>query len=161
MPDESQHEGACQCGRLRFRMTARPIFVNACHCRDCQRLTGSAFALNAMIETSRIEMLGEAWSDADRIGDRLGDRQWRCAECGVLLFAEHPAFGEAIRYVRVGTLLDGERLTPDAHFFTRSKHPWIRIPEGVPSHETVPREGLGAEIDAERKGRLDDATSTT
>src|SRR5690242_2982427 len=100
-------EGGCECGAVRYRMTGPPIFVNCCHCRDCQKITGSAFALNAMIEADRLELIsGELSSDKGAS---------RCARCRTLLWAEHPEFGGRIKFVRVGTLDEGERLAPDAH----------------------------------------------
>lgn len=153
-------EGGCHCGRLRFRMTQEPIFVNGCHCVDCQRLTGSAFAVNAMIEADHVVPLGEAWAPADLSGDGDGSRAWRCSACGVLLYAEHPFFGNTMRFVRVGTLDEGRRFAPDAHFFVRSKHPWVEIPPGVPRHEALPPDdAVAAPLPADRQARLDAAVA--
>ena len=125
------HDGGCECGQLRYRLTSAPIFVNGCHCRQCQKLSGSAFAINAMIEADRVEVVaGEA-----QAGD---DGSVRCPDCRTLLWGLHPMFGQAIRFVRVGTLDEGEKLPPDAHFFVHSKHPWISIPQGARSFETLP-----------------------
>ncbi|MBP0438298.1 GFA family protein [Tianweitania sediminis] len=135
---EILREGGCKCGRLRYRVFGQPRAVNACHCRDCQRLTGSAFAVNAMFATSAVEELGTTWTDADRVGIEPGNRQWRCVDCGVLLYADHPLFGDATRFIRVGTLDEGRELEPDAHYFVRSKHPWVVIPQGVPRFDTLP-----------------------
>src|SRR5688572_6752784 len=128
-------EGGCECGRIRYRLTSAPIFVNCCHCRQCQKLSGSAFALNAMIEADRVER----FDDDGRIGGLESNAgASRCASCRTLLWATHPQFRDAILFVRVGTLNEGERLQPDAHFFVRSKHAWISVPEGVPCFETLP-----------------------
>ncbi|WP_129792751.1 GFA family protein [Sphingosinicella sp. CPCC 101087] len=125
------HEGGCECGRVRYRLTSGPIFVNGCHCRQCQKLSGSAFAINAMIEADRVELIAG--------GDVIGpDGTAACPDCATMLWALHPQFGDRIRFVRVGTLDEGERLPPDAHFFVRSRHPWIVLPTGVPSFETLP-----------------------
>ena len=132
------HEGGCRCGRLRYRLVGEPRAVNCCHCRDCQRLTGSAFAVNAVYATPDVELVGAEWSERDLVTDTDGSRAWRCSACDVLLFADHPAFGDALRFVRVGTLDAGEHLVPDAHYFVRSKHPWVVIPEGVPAWDTLP-----------------------
>ena len=131
-------EGGCRCGRLRYRVVGKPQAVNCCHCRDCQRLTGSAFAVNGVYPTSQVEHLGSEWSRRDLVVDTDGGRAWRCCECGVLLFSDHPAFGDALRFVRAGTLDQGERLNPDAHYFVRSKHPWVVIPDGIRAFETLP-----------------------
>ncbi|HEU4612437.1 MAG TPA: GFA family protein, partial [Kofleriaceae bacterium] len=53
-------EGRCACGAVRYRLASRPMFVHCCHCLDCQRQTGSAFVLNAIIEADRIELLAGA-----------------------------------------------------------------------------------------------------
>jgi hypothetical protein len=136
------YEGGCRCGRLRYRVVGKPRAVNCCHCRDCQRLTGSAFAVNAVYPTPNVELLGTDWSERDLVTDTGGGRAWRCFACGVLLFADHPAFEDALRFVRVGTLDTGEHLAPDAHYFVRSKHPWVVIPDGLPAWDTLPpREG--------------------
>ena len=143
------YEGGCQCGAARYRMTAEPIFVNCCHCRDCQKITGSAFAVNAMIEADRIEVVQ---------GEPLVEHgAARCAQCKALLWAEHPQFGSRISFLRVGTLDQGERFSPNAHFFFRSKHPWIAIPTGVPAFDTLPGEGDGPLLSAEAAARLEAA----
>ena len=136
---EEQLVGGCRCGRLRYRVVGKPRAVNCCHCRDCQRLTGSAFAVNAVYPRAQVDCLGIEWSERDVVTDSEGARAWRCSECEILLFGEHPAFGDALRFVRVGTLETGERLVPDTHYFVRSKHPWVVIPEGIPAWETLPR----------------------
>lgn len=138
LPSAVHRDGGCLCGRLRYRVTGNPKAVNACHCLDCQRLTGSAFAVNAMFATSAVEETGTSWSESDRVGNEPGKRQWRCSDCGVLLFADHPSFGNAMRFIRVGTLDDGSELEPDTHYFVRSKHPWIVIPPDVQQYDTLP-----------------------
>ena len=127
-------EGGFHCGAVRYRIESEPICVNGCHCRDCQKLTGSAFAVNAMIERDRVTVLG-----GQRGTD--GEGGTRCGHCGVLLWATHPMFGDGILFLRAGTLDESERMAPDAHFFVRSKHPWIVLPEGVPAFATLPGEG--------------------
>ncbi|MES2056291.1 MAG: GFA family protein [Pseudomonadota bacterium] len=148
-------DGGCECGAVRYRMTGEPIMTNCCHCRDCQRISGSAFALNVMIEANRIEMLkGEPVMRTLERGEAGDTHAWRCAVCDSLLYADHPLFGDKARFVRAGTLDEGERLPPDAHFFTRSKHPWVVIPEGVGQFPTLPENGVGVDLGEERLARL-------
>jgi hypothetical protein len=150
-------EGGCECGAVRYQMTATPIFVNCCHCRQCQRLTGSAFAMNAMIEGARVDVR-EGRGALEKV---QGDAT-RCRECGVLLWATLPMFGEGMLFLRVGTLDEGERLRPDAHFFARSKHPWVSLPPNAPVFETLPSDrdpplfgtDASARVEAVREGRL-------
>jgi hypothetical protein len=141
-------DGGCECGAVRYRMNGDPIFVNCCHCRDCQKITGSAFALNAMIEADRIEFInGEASIVA-------GKDAARCARCETLLWAEHRLFGDSIKFLRVGTLDEAEQITPDAHFFVRSKHPWVTVPAGVPAFETLPDDEDPSLLDKAAAARL-------
>lgn len=126
-------EGGCFCGAVRYRMAGPPIYVNCCHCRDCQTLTGSAFALNAMIGRDRVTAL-----QGDLAADKGGGI--RCAACHVLLWGVHPLFGDRILFVRAGTLDESEQFKPDAHFFVRSKHPWVTLAGDVPAFDTVPHD---------------------
>jgi len=147
------HEGGCECGNVRYRITNAPIVVNCCHCRDCQRITGSAFAINAMIETDQVEVMkGEAVRSILRREGSGETSAWRCDDCQTLLYADHPKLGDAMRFVRVGTLDKGERLTPDAHFFVRSKHPWVMVPDGVPALRDASRERHGCRARRRRDG---------
>jgi len=135
-PPGCTHEGACTCGAVRFRMTSGPLFVHACHCRWCQRETGSAFALNAMIEADRIESLGAAPElVATPSASGRGQKIARCPHCRVALWSHYAGAGDAVAFVRVGTLLQPDRLPPDIHIFTASKQPWVVLPSGAP---TVP-----------------------
>jgi hypothetical protein len=128
-------EGGCECGRVRYRIEGDPIFVNCCHCRQCQKLSGSAFAINAMFERDRIEVV----AGADGLENEAG--QARCPACHVLLWGTHRFFGDSILFLRVGTLDEGELLVPSAHFFLRSRHPWVPVPDGIPAFETLPGPG--------------------
>jgi hypothetical protein len=145
-------DGGCECARVRYRLEGEPIFVNCCHCRQCQKLSGSAFALNAIVERERVAVTaGEEAIEPARGGGA------RCRECGVILWGTHRFFGEGIVFLRVGTLDEGERLSPGAHFFVRSKHPWIALPEGARTFETLPQEGDPPLFGAEAAARLEAA----
>jgi hypothetical protein len=133
-------EGGCECGAVRYRLLGAPEAVNCCHCRDCQRITGSAFAINAQVATDAIALLAEQpnVSSLHRPGHGT-TRAWRCPTCETLLYADHPLVGDAWRFLRVGTLDQPEALPPTAHFFVRSKHPWVTIPDDLPRYDTLPR----------------------
>ncbi|KQS04592.1 hypothetical protein ASG11_10300 [Sphingomonas sp. Leaf357] len=149
------YDGACECGDVQFQLASDPIVTNCCHCRDCQTITGSAFALNAMIETDRVKVTsGTVVERSLERGDRGDTRAWRCERCDTLLWADHPMFGDKTRFVRVGTLDGGEALPPDAHYFTRSKHSWVTVPEGVAQFETLPDDGVGVDLGEDRMARL-------
>ncbi|MBE7419367.1 MAG: GFA family protein [Ideonella sp.] len=125
-------DGGCDCRRVRYRMTTRPLFVHCCHCRWCQRESGTAFALNAMIEMDRIELLGDAPELVDTpSASGRGQRIARCPHCRVAVWSHYAGAGPAVAFVRVGTLDEPGHLPPDIHIFTASKQPWVVIPPGA------------------------------
>lgn len=129
-------EGGCTCRQIRYRMTSRPLFVHCCHCRWCQRETGAAFALNAMIEADRVELLSGAPESVDTpSASGKGQRIWRCPTCRVAVWSNYAGAGDKFRFVRVGSLDEPDRLPPDIHIFTASKQPWVVLPEGTPAVE--------------------------
>ena len=127
-------EGKCTCGYVRYRMKSAPLFVNCCHCTWCQRETGSAFVLNAMIESDRVEITaGEPMVVDTPSNSGKGQKISRCPKCHVALWSNYAGAGNAVRFVRVGTLLEPGRLPPGIHIFTSTKLPWVVIPPGMPS----------------------------
>jgi hypothetical protein len=127
------HEGGCTCRQIRYRMTSKPMFVHCCHCRWCQRETGTAFALNAMIEADRVELLSgtpEAINTPSNSGK--GQLITRCPTCKVALWSNYGGAGDLVRFVRVGSLDNPDAFPPDIHIFTMSKQPWVVLPDGVP-----------------------------
>jgi hypothetical protein len=127
-------DGGCACGAIRYRLLSEPLFVHCCHCLNCQCQTGSAFVINVMIEADRVELLsGEPRPvEVPRTGD-LTQRIWRCPACQVAVYSEYTR--PDIRFVRAGTLDDPAAVEPDVHIFTRSKLPWVVLPETVPAFE--------------------------
>ena len=129
------NEGGCSCGEVRYRLTSEPLFVHCCHCLNCQRQTGSAFVINSLIEADRVELLsGEP--EAVPVPRDAGDDQIvsRCPTCWTALFS---TYGRRfpVRFVRAGTLDDPSAVQPDVHIYTRSKVPWVVLPESVPAFE--------------------------
>jgi hypothetical protein len=128
-------EGGCACGAVRYRLGSAPMFVHCCHCRDCQRQTGSAFVINALIETDRITLLsGDPEPVTVPADSGRPHAIYRCQSCQTALWSDYGG-RPALRFVRVGTLDDPTALTPDVHIFTRSKLPWVQLPEAVPAFE--------------------------
>jgi hypothetical protein len=117
-------------------MTDAPLFVHCCHCRWCQRETGASFALNAMIEADRVVLLqGEVDVVDTPSNSGKGQKISRCPQCRIALWSNYAGAGDRIRFVRVGTLDEPDRLPPDIHIFTASKQPWVVIPPGMPAVE--------------------------
>jgi hypothetical protein len=155
-------EGGCACGAVRYRLTSAPMFVHCCHCLDCQKQTGGAFAINAIIERDRIELLSSRPKPIGVKGAVSGDAAsaeaseagpivepvavtmptdsgrphdiYRCHRCAAALWSDYGRRG-VLAFLRVSTLDAPHAIVPDVHIFTRSKVPWVRLPENVRSFE--------------------------
>ncbi|MEA3044074.1 MAG: hypothetical protein QOH47_1912 [Sphingomonadales bacterium] len=135
-PMTERLEGGCACGEVRYRLNSAPIFVHCCHCTSCQTETGSAFVLNALIESGRVETIaGDAEPIMTPSQSGRGQQIWRCPACRIALWSNYGAAADILRFVRVGTLDDPAALPPDVHIYTRSKLPWVKLPDGVPAFE--------------------------
>ncbi len=129
-----EREGGCACGEVRYRLSSAPLFVHCCHCLNCQRQTGSAFVINLLIESDRLEVLAgtppavEAPRD-----DGSVQRIFRCPRCQTAVFSEYGS--RRTLFVRGGTLDEPRSISPDVHIYTRSKVGWVTLPEGTPAFE--------------------------
>ena len=125
-------EGGCTCRAVRYRMTTAPMIVHCCHCRWCQRESGASYALNALIEADRVNLLGFA-PDAVAAPSNSGRGQTilRCPTCRVAVWSHYAGAGPRISFIRVGTLDTPDVLEPDVHIFTSSKQPWVVLPLGA------------------------------
>lgn len=134
--EDKTFEGGCTCGVVRYSMTSEPMYVHCCHCSWCQRETGASFALNAMIEADRVELLqGEPEAVTIPSNSGKGQKVTRCPTCHIALWSNYAGAGDAIRFVRVGTLDEPGRLSPDIHIFTSTKQPWVVLPPDAPAFE--------------------------
>src|ERR1700743_198519 len=99
-------QGACTCGGATYRFDVAPMMVHCCHCRWCQRETGSAFAVNALVETAALTVTG-AWESVPTPSQSgKGQTIIRCPRCKVALWSHYPDSGPGIAFVRVGTMAD-------------------------------------------------------
>ena len=127
-------QGGCSCGEVRYRLTSEPLFIHCCHCLNCQRQTGSAFVINLLIESDRVELLAGEPHQVDVPRDDGSEQQvFRCPTCQVALFSHYGFSG--VWFVRAGTLDDPSSAVPDVHIFTRSKLPWVTLPESTPAFD--------------------------
>jgi hypothetical protein len=127
-------EGGCDCRRVRYRLRRRPLFVHCCHCSWCQRESGAAFALNALIEADAVELLtGEPqWIDTPSASGK-GQRIARCPSCLLALWSCYSGAGPKLRFVRVGTLDQPAQCPPDIHIYTSTKLPWVVLDPRTPA----------------------------
>jgi hypothetical protein len=132
--ESASFDGGCTCRFVRYRMTTRPLFVHCCHCRWCQRETGASFALNALIEANRVQILqGEVEVVDTPSNSGKGQKISRCPSCRIAVWSNYAGAGDAIRFIRVGTLDEPDRLPPDIHIYTASKQPWVVLPPDIPA----------------------------
>ncbi len=129
-------EGGCSCGEVRYRLKTTPLIVHACHCRNCQRLTGGPFAMNACIEKQAVELTAGNPASFRLKGGSGNDHDVHfCEKCGTYIWSEYHRVPGSCWFVRVGTLDDPALLSPDVHIYTRSKHPALALPPDVPAFD--------------------------
>ena len=129
-------KGGCACGNIRYTLTNSPLIVHACHCRDCQRITGSAFVINLWIETKFVEAQGTPKSCELKGGSGQPHEVFFCERCGVYVWSRYAGAPGDFRFVRGGTLDNPDAVRPDVHIYTRSKVPWLQLPPDAPAFAT-------------------------
>jgi hypothetical protein len=151
----SELTGRCACGAVRYALASGPMITHCCHCLDCQRQTGSAFVLNALIEADRVQVEGEVAPSRMPTDSGAPHDIFRCTACGTALWSEYGGRTQ-LRFMRVGTLERPSAIAPDVHIYTRSKQPWVRLPEGALAFEAYydSRQVWPAESLARRKAAL-------
>lgn len=123
-------------------METQPLIVQCCHCRWCQRETGAAFGLNAVIESDHVTHL-EAEPDYISMLSASGTGQLiaRCPICRIAVWSNYggsmPSYGPYLRYIRFGTLDQPDYCPPNVHIFTACKQQWVVLPEGIPTFEEL------------------------
>jgi hypothetical protein len=164
MKDNTQvHEGGCSCGYVRYGMNSQPMVVHCCHCSWCQRQTGSAFAVNALIESGRVELLqGEVAEITVPSPSGANQKIARCPQCQVAVWSNYlvmgGSIGNAVRFIRAGTLDDPSRVPPDVHIYTSTKQPWVTLPpDAQVVDEYYVTEEVWSEESLERRRALVDA----
>ncbi len=134
--------GGCQCGGIRYEITELPRFAYACHCKQCQRATSSAFSISMIVVEHGFRLSGiEPVSFERPAGEGRSVTRWICPRCGVWICGgKKPgtAAPDALRWIQAGTLDDTSWLRPMAHYWTRSKQPWVTLPAGDQVFETQP-----------------------
>ena len=154
--DTGMPEGGCTCGEVRYRLTRSPMVVHCCHCRWCQRETGAAFALNAMIETCNVSLLsGQPELVETPSNSGKGQKIIRCPSCHIALWSHYAGAGKLLSFIRVGTMDNPDAFPPDIHIYTASKQPWVILPPETPAFEEYYRRAEQLSEDClERLSRL-------
>ncbi|MGO9601850.1 MAG: GFA family protein [Candidatus Binataceae bacterium] len=133
--------GGCACGNIRYKLTQSPLIVHACHCRDCQRITGSAFVINLWIEKEFLELTSAAAPKRFRLAGGTGQHHdvFFCDRCGTYVWSDYQGAPNDAWFVRAGTLDKPDTVKPDVHIFTRSKVPWLELPRDAPAFKVFYR----------------------
>lgn len=133
MNDEScPASGRCICGEVHYTLNCKPLFVHCCHCSWCQRETGSAFAVNALIESEQLSVRkGVVKKIKTPSNSGVGQVIIRCPKCEVALWSYYGAAKEKVAFVRVGTLDNPNLCPPDIHIYTSTKQSWLELGDTV------------------------------
>lgn len=127
------NQGQCSCAEVKYALDEKPMIVHCCHCTWCQRETGSAFAINALVESTRVRVLqGEPERIAMPSNSGIGQTIARCSHCKTALWSYYGAAKDSVCFVRVGTLNDPNRCRPDIHIYTSTKQDWVQLDDTVP-----------------------------
>ncbi|WP_066796139.1 GFA family protein [Sphingomonas soli] len=130
--------GGCLCGAVRYSADLPdPPVTYACHCTDCQTQSGASFALQLPVALDALTISGEMISASHVTPSGGTSTHFYCAKCLVRIYninTRRPGFG----VLRAGTLDDSAGIIPRAHIYIKSKQPWVGLPEGAITFETVP-----------------------
>lgn len=137
MNTEQQKTGGCVCGAARYAVTGEPLSVHACHCTDCQALSGSAFGLSMVLHASDLQLNSGTVTENRFSTDHNTMHRHHCERCGTALWFSSPAYADIIA-LKPGTLDDTSGLRPIAHMWVRSAQPWLRLDDGLPVFDRQP-----------------------
>ncbi len=145
--------GGCICGAIRFRVTRKPLSVHACHCTDCQTISGSAFGLSMVLEHSAVEVIAGSL-EINKFSSQTTDmHRYHCGECGTAIFFSSPDF-PGIVALKPGTLDDTSTLRPIAHMWYRSAQAWLKLGDGLPKYQEQPSFSELIELGKNSSGKL-------
>jgi hypothetical protein len=135
---ETGYAGGCLCGAVRYECTGEPAFSGNCHCADCRRSSGGAFAPAMMFNEAQVRLTG-----TPRYYRSLGDSgRWIergfCPDCGSQLFTRLEAF-PGVLGVKAGSLDDPSRFQPVLDFYVASAPPWDHMSPTLPKRPGSPR----------------------
>ena len=130
-------EGSCQCGNIRYQLLAAPLMILACHCRECQKLSTSAFSITALINADSLVIEGEL-AQWERLAES-GNKNYAkfCPHCGNRIYHFNPDQPATIK-LKAASLYDTRILNPSAHIWVCQKQDWYQIPEGVAQYDKQP-----------------------
>tara|TARA_R110000765_G_scaffold50045_10_gene101695 strand:- start:12706 stop:13119 length:414 start_codon:yes stop_codon:yes gene_type:complete len=126
-----ERTGQCLCGAVRYKLTGEPIATAVCHCKNCQRQSGSAFSLVVIARSSTVTIDGAFKTYLDTADSGANLERCFCPECGSALFSHQPAT-PGITVIKAGTFDDTTWLRPQLHIWCNSAQSWVEIPKSLP-----------------------------
>ena len=134
------YTGGCQCGQVRYELSAKPITLYACHCRDCQKQSASAFGMSMPVPREALVILKgqpKQWRRSSNSGREV--ICFFCGNCGTRLF-HNPSRNPKITNIKPGTLDDTSWLSPAGHLWTGSAQGWVTISGQALCYEAQPQD---------------------
>ncbi len=126
------YSGGCQCGIVRYVLDGEITRLNVCHCRDCQKQSGSAFGMSLVIPDETFRLTSGELKTFEVVADSGRKKTCAfCGNCGGRIYNET----SALKSIKPGTLDDTSWLTPDAHYWTQSKQQWTPLSGDVPCYD--------------------------
>ena len=130
--------GGCLCGAVRYEVSADPVTTRACHCRDCQHATGSAFSSNVVIREEDFRVTQGETKCFDVESERgFTVSRFFCPECGSPVYGRSAGF-PGLFTVRAGGLDDPSGFEPEMMFYMSSAMPWVQVDENIHRFPKMP-----------------------
>jgi hypothetical protein len=131
-------EGGCQCGAVRYRLNVAPLAIYACHCKDCQRFSGTTHTLSMVVRTADAQLIAGSLVGFDKAADSGRTvRMLGCIQCGTKVWNE-PLSAPELLIMKPGTLDDMSWAHPVGNIWTSRRQPWVEIDPNVPNFEGQP-----------------------
>ena len=130
MKNNEKLKGECICGQVKYHITEKPLFTQACHCKDCKVLTGSSYVVNSSVLENTLTVEGEVSSSVRKAGSGASCKTYFCTKCGTYVYADYDSAVGRLT-VRTKTLDIPENFPPQAHIYTKDKDPWLNLLDDI------------------------------
>jgi hypothetical protein len=127
MSNKVELKGECLCGAVKYKLSEKPLFTQACHCKDCKVLTGSSYVINSSVVENTLSTEGEISSTTKlQAGSGKSVQMFFCNKCGSYIYSDYESAIGRLN-VRTKTLEKSEEFPPQAHIFTKDKDEWVNL----------------------------------
>lgn len=127
MSNKVELKGKCLCGTVKYKLSEKPLFTQACHCKDCKVLTGSSYVINSSVVENTLSIEGEISSTIKlQAGSGKYVQMFFCNKCGSYIYTDYESAIGRLN-VRTKTLEKSEEFPPQAHIFTKDKDEWVNL----------------------------------